>query len=262
MKNNLTAHVMVKNEENFIWFTLKSIIDFVEKILIYDTGSTDNTFKIIKSIKSSKIFFKEYGSQNSKELVALRNDQIKKTETQWFLLLDGDEVWPKKSIAALTKKIKEIDNQKVGIVVKTINSVGDIYHQLPQEKGEYRLLGRKGHLNIRAYKKSPDYFWTGTYPLEGYFDKKNQVFLNDQDDRLDFLDVSYWHLTHLRRSSKNFPRRIKYDFGVKIKPQLLPEVFFKKIPPLVNNPLKKASLIHLLISFLLSIPRKFKNFLK
>ncbi len=265
MKKYLTAHVLVKNEENFIWFVLRSIIGFADRVLIFDTGSTDKTVKIIKSIKDKKVSLKECGPQTSQQLVSLRNDQIKKTKTPWFLLLDGDEVWPKKSIKTLLAEIKDADKNKIGIVTKTINCVGDIYHRLPQEKGEYRLLGKKGHLTIRAYKKSPDYFWKGTYPLlnkpalEGYFDQKNKVFLNEQEERLKFVNVSYWHLTHLKRSSKGSHQRIKYDLGIKIYPGLLPKVFFEKIPPFVPSPLKKANKAYLLVATVFSLLRKFKK---
>ena len=256
MKINLTAHVLVKNEENFIWFAIKSVISFVDKIIIYDTGSTDNTAKIIESIKSKKIIFKKFGSQSPEKIIDLRNQQVMVTKTKWFLLLDGDEVWPKKSITALVKKIQKINPQKIGIVVKSINCIGDIYHQLPQEKGQYRLLGKKGHFNIRAYRKFPNYSWKGTYPLEGYFDKNNKVFLNDQDEKLDFLNVPYWHLTHLPRSRHDSHQRIKYDLGHKILPRLLPQVFFEKTPSFVSNPLKKQNLFFLLVATVLHFLRK------
>jgi len=41
---NITAQMVVKNEENFVWFAIKSVLPYVKKFLITDTGSTDNTF--------------------------------------------------------------------------------------------------------------------------------------------------------------------------------------------------------------------------
>ena len=43
MKNDITVHCVVKNEERWIWFAINSILDIAEKILVYDTGSTDKT---------------------------------------------------------------------------------------------------------------------------------------------------------------------------------------------------------------------------
>ena len=51
----LTVHCVVKNEEKWIWFAIESIRDIAKEIIIYDTGSTDNTVEIIKTIKDKKI---------------------------------------------------------------------------------------------------------------------------------------------------------------------------------------------------------------
>ena len=50
---------LVKNEERFLWYAINSILPFVDKIMIWDTGSTDKTVEILKLITSPKISFKE-----------------------------------------------------------------------------------------------------------------------------------------------------------------------------------------------------------
>lgn len=47
MKNTITAHVMVKNEEFFIFEAIRSVIEHVDKMIIFDTGSTDGTVRKI-----------------------------------------------------------------------------------------------------------------------------------------------------------------------------------------------------------------------
>ena len=93
----LTSHTIVKNEEGWIKPALLSVIDKADRLLVWDTGSTDKTVELIKSINSEKIEFKQCGPVDRKQLVDLRNEQIRTTQTPWFLLLDGDEVWPKKT---------------------------------------------------------------------------------------------------------------------------------------------------------------------
>ena len=44
------VHTLVKNEERYIWYSVMSVIDYIDKILIWDTGSTDKTVDIIKEI--------------------------------------------------------------------------------------------------------------------------------------------------------------------------------------------------------------------
>jgi len=92
MKTNLTVHCVVKNEERWIWFALKSILDIADKILVYDTGSSDRTVDIIKTIKSKKIFFEEKGEVDAKGLAQFRREQLIRTKKEWFLILDGDEI--------------------------------------------------------------------------------------------------------------------------------------------------------------------------
>jgi len=50
--NTLAAVLMLKNEENSILITLKSVYKFVSCIIIYDTGSTDNTIELIKDFSN------------------------------------------------------------------------------------------------------------------------------------------------------------------------------------------------------------------
>ena len=58
------ANTIIKNEDRYIWFSVMSVINYVEKLLIWDTGSTDRTVDIIKLIITKypkKIVFKETG---------------------------------------------------------------------------------------------------------------------------------------------------------------------------------------------------------
>ena len=45
--------MMIKNEEKNIEKTLKSVIDIADSIIIYDTGSTDNTINIVKNFSET-----------------------------------------------------------------------------------------------------------------------------------------------------------------------------------------------------------------
>ncbi|MBU2051801.1 glycosyltransferase, partial [Patescibacteria group bacterium] len=105
MAFKLTSHTLVKNEEVWIKPALESVINFIDTLLVWDTASTDKTVSLIKSIKSPKIKFRQSGPVDREGLVRLRNEQIKATKTDWFLLLDGDEIWPKANLRQLIKAI-------------------------------------------------------------------------------------------------------------------------------------------------------------
>lgn len=244
---SITAHAILKNEENFIWFAINSVLSYVDRIIIFDTGSTDKTVEIIKSIKNPKIKFEEKGEVTPQELVNLRNEQIEKTKTDWFMLLDGDEVWPEESIKKL---INAPVLDKIAVVVRSRNCVGDIFHFQKESKGEYRLLGMKGHFNIRLYKKTPDFRWVGNYPLEAYSDKNGPI--NNQDEKLQFVDTYYWHLTHLKRSSVDDKKKRKLELGIKADKTEVPEIFFAQRPEIVPDPFLKPSIKEKLLATILT----------
>ena len=68
------ANTLVRNEERYIWFAAMSVIEHVDKILIWDTGSDDATVMIIKEIKKlyhriekdSKVIFSAFESEEYK----------------------------------------------------------------------------------------------------------------------------------------------------------------------------------------------------
>jgi len=235
----INAHILVKNEENFIWFAIRSVIDYVDQMLIYDTGSQDKTVEIIKTIISPKINFEEKGPVNLEQYIRLRQELIDRTKTDWFLQLDGDEVWPEDSIKSLIRLINKASDNVVGIVNRTRNCVGDIYHFLPEEAGDYQLLGRKGHLNIRAVRKTADLKVKLAPPFntytETYINAKGPI--PEQDGNLLFLDKYLWHMTHLCRSRFDDHGKGKLELGIPFPPQTqYPEVFNLQRPMMVADP--------------------------
>ncbi len=258
-KTGLTVHVIVRNEEQWIWYAINSVLPFSEKIIIYDTGSTDRTIELIHLIKSDKIIFKPKGRVTPQELAKLRNEQIKETETDWFLLLDGDEVWPEKSIIELTQLIVKAKKDVIGVVVKALLPVGDLFHYQSEMAGKYELLGKKGHLNMRVYRKTPKYHWEAVPPYTAYVEKyvnSNNVQVQDIPQNLTFLKNEYWHLTHLIRSTVDTHYKRKYEIG-KYSKRKIPEVFYKPRPSEVPTPWVKFSTAERILAFFLYLKRKF-----
>jgi len=223
----ITTHTIVKNEENWIWYALKSWEKYATEMLVVDDNSTDETLKIIKSLKNFKIKIVETDLKTSKDHTAMRNKMVEETKTEWFLLLDGDEVWNQTTIEKFLDFLKKQNENIWAVAMRTRNCVGDVYHYLPEGAGNYQILGRKGHLTIRAYRKMPGLSWAGDYPLEHYGDLSGHVA---------FFEGFYWHMTHLARSSAKEKvkgwRSIKIEAGIPIANiKELPEVFQDHLPP-------------------------------
>ena len=260
------ANTIVHNEENFIWFAISSVVNFVDKVLIYDTGSTDKTVRIIDELVKkygSKIEFKEVGDVNDKEFPKIRQQMLDQSKCDWILVLDGDEIWWEESI----KKLIEVINQKgksiEGIVVPFIAPVGDIYHFQEAQAGQYQLLGRKGHYSLRAInKKIPGLHVGLPYGKEGYFDINNKLI--HEREKVFFLDAPYLHVTQLKRS--NSPRKynkFKYELGESFPVNFkFPEVLLKPFPDVVSSPWGKISGVKKIWAQLLTPLRKIKRRLK
>lgn len=246
MKQDLTAHMLVCNEEKWISFAISSVLSNVSQILIYDTGSTDKTVEIIKQIKSEKIFLQKKGKVNPKELIVLRNEQIQMTKTKWFMILDGDEAYPKRIFDKLN-----LDEKYFGIYLKNHLCVGDIYHSLPERYGKYVLCGHHGHLNMRFYRLIDGWRWWGEFPLEYYGDEKGNS-INKMCDKLLFLDDYYWHMSFMERSSVQSSNHIKYHLGEKIEDKV-PEVFNKNFVSTKSFGYMCRSIIETPIRFLKSL---------
>ena len=254
MKNNsgLTVQMIVKNEDRWIWYALKSIYTAASEIIVYDTGSVDNTIPVIETFGQQKVRFEKYNLNNPENLTSLRQRQLAETKTEWFLLADGDEVWPEKSIAQVIRAIKNSHERIEGIVVNAAICLGDVFHVQDEKAGKYNITGNVGHYNIRAYRKSSSYHWTGQYPLEAYVDENN-IPLQNKPESLKLLDVSYHHLRHLPRSTQVRNPKKKLEVGKKIDTSQIPEVFSDNTrPKIVTSPWVKYSPLEQLLATLIT----------
>lgn len=257
------ANCIVNNEENFIWFAIMSIVDFVDKVLIYDSGSTDKTVEIIKEvkkIKGEKIEFKEIGKVDKYQFTKARQEMLERSDCDWILIVDGDEIWWEESIKKVVNKIQKEGQKTEGIVVPMVVPVGDIYHLQEESAGQYELLGRKGHYSLRAINKNISGLHADwPYGKESYFDENNRLI--QERKSIIFLDTPYLHTTHLQRSSaKGKINKFKYEIGEKIpRGFTYPEVLYKDYPRIVPNPWVKLSGIKLIKSKLITPLRKIKR---
>ncbi len=252
-KVKIWANTIVKNEENFIWFSIASIVDSVDKILVWDTGSSDNTVKIIEELKKKypdKISFRQVGAVDKNQFTKIRQQMLDASICDWILIVDGDEVWWKESIKEVVGVINRQGNNLDAIVTPFYNALGDIYHYQNETAGEYKLLGKRGHLTIRAIsKKIPGLHVRGPYGVEGYYNANNTPIQENQ--KLIFINAPFFHLTHLKRSSKDSHGKFKYESGLKFpKDFKLPEAFYYKRPKGVISLLEKRSKLYELIGFL------------
>jgi glycosyltransferase involved in cell wall biosynthesis len=245
----ICAHSVFKNEERYLWFSVMSVLPYVDRIMLWDTGSTDNSVKIAKEIKrkfSKKVDFRELGEIDIYEFTKVRQQMLEETKEDWFLVLDGDEVWFRDNICRLVSQINKNGEKLDSIVVRYKNMVGDIFHYQDEAVGKYKIDNEHGFITIRAInRKIKGLAALKPHGQIGYF--KDNVLIQDlpNDRRLFIKGDSYLHFTNLIRSNNELsdnlvPKRqgkYKVELGHEVAyDYYYPEVFFQPRPKFVVNP--------------------------
>lgn len=265
-KETIWGHCLVRNEENWVWYALTSVIDFFDKILVWDTGSTDKTVEIIKTIKSPKISFKQYGPVTRETFVCARQAMLEETKASWVFIIDADEIWPKEGVKKVVETINQKGDEIESLVVKTINLVGDVYHYQEEAAGRYEIAGKKGHFALRAMNMGiPGLHADLPHGQQGYFDGEGVPIQGRDPQKILFLPVSYLHATHLSRSSRDFEvplrtKKRKYEIGIPFPKDFnYPEVFSSPRPEIVPDPWAKMGRLDWLRAAIQTPAKKIKR---
>lgn len=269
-KKIIWGNMVVKNEDRYVYFAIESVIQHLDKLLIYDTGSTDKTVQILKFLKNKypeKIHFSQFESVDHYGLTKLRQKMLDQTKSDWLLLVDGDEIWWEQSIKEIIDEINKADNNLYALVNPVLNIIGDIYHYQEEEAGRYEILGKRGHFNLRVInRKIKGLHIKNAYPNEGFYDLEENL-IQQKDNKLKLLKKPILHFTHLIRSTINdepkktlHRKKFKYELGKKFSNTFkYPEVLYKDYPHFVLSPWKKSNTYYKLRAFIETPLRKIKR---
>ncbi|HEX9653140.1 MAG TPA: glycosyltransferase [bacterium] len=94
--------MIVKNEEAYLEWCLKSVEDVVDEIVIVDTGSSDRTLEIARRF-NAKIHHWRWAD----DFAAARNASLRHATGEWILHLDADERLLPESKAELLRCLKD-----------------------------------------------------------------------------------------------------------------------------------------------------------
>ena len=95
---NISAIVLVKNNETTLEKTLKSLQTF-DDVVVYDNGSTDNSMEIAKQFSNVNLIqgeFKGFGWTKNRAVTFAKND--------WVIIIDSDEVVDSELLKTLQNK--------------------------------------------------------------------------------------------------------------------------------------------------------------
>lgn len=118
IKPTVSLCMIVKNEEDVLARCLESVKDYVDEMIIVDTGSTDQTKQIAESYGA-----KVYDYTWDHHFAKARNVAKEKATSDWIVQLDADEYF----LEGEAKKIKEAIEQtdKMSIRIQISNFVTD-----------------------------------------------------------------------------------------------------------------------------------------
>ncbi len=108
----ISACMMVKNEEELLPGCLDSIRDWVDEIIVIDTGSTDKTVEIAESY-GAKVFHQPWEGNFSKH----RNYSLDNATCDWIFIIDADERFVIEDLPALRRLISQDDVNIISINV-------------------------------------------------------------------------------------------------------------------------------------------------
>ena len=155
----ITACYMVHNEGEFLRQSLESVAPYVEKILLADMGSKDETHEICRSFPRVEVINMAHLSVRHFE-GEMRQELARRVKTPWMLIMDGDEI-----LADMWRQAVDpwLANENLGAlespVVNLVGSYEYVWLGLDDFKSQ-RLM--RWHSALR-YSPAPGFEASGTH---------------------------------------------------------------------------------------------------
>lgn len=104
----ISGVIMVKDQEQFIYNCISSVLPIVDELIVMDTGSADKTLDIVQSFESKKISVKK--EIWKEDFAYMRNKLVSYSSNNWIFVVDADEiVLPLEDVNDLRKVLLFLD---------------------------------------------------------------------------------------------------------------------------------------------------------
>jgi len=146
MKPSIALCMIVRNEAHNLPNCLASVKDVVQEIWVVDTGSTDDTPDIAKSLGARVLHF-----DWCDDFSAARNAGLKRAQSDWILVLDADEVLVQDDAPKLLDAVSNENARDIGGFISPVSSAS----------GDENIPGREVSYNIRLFRNKPTHRYEG-----------------------------------------------------------------------------------------------------
>jgi glycosyltransferase involved in cell wall biosynthesis len=118
------AHTICKDEDRWIAPTIRAWAPFCYRMKIWDTGSRDGTYAILRNMVDSSVSMRQVvelrqvGRLGVDQAMAIRHDMIQQTQKDddiWILILDADEIWHPDMIAQALMHLRDPEIDYLGV---------------------------------------------------------------------------------------------------------------------------------------------------
>lgn len=213
---DITGHVLAKNEIFFIESVLTPLLNNLNEVIVFDTGSNDGTPELAEKMGCRVI---RRNCKSAAEVGHARQEMCDMTTTSWCYLADGDELWHDETFEQLAQQ-EMPDGKKLGFTPMC---------SVDWKDGDYWLLNDPFSRTAIFPRETK---WRAAYPFEipNWF---------DIPACFHYFDVTPgYHLHRLDRSPLDhevFMRKDKQKlFSLNEKPDLQ---YVRKVKlPLVHDP--------------------------
>ncbi len=230
LKHNLVPVILNMNDEFWLPYSLNCLTGFFNKYVIYDVGSTDRSKEIIdwfvQKEKNNADFVVRYLPFVDPVVQGtFRNSMIAEADSEWYFIVDSDEVYSPDGLRSLIKCMHNMDvlRSDVPFEFKPYGLVRrvEVCEGLTEAYGQQE--NRKHH---RVYHRTA--YWLGSHPGE-------EVAKYPQKDATEFWipDVTCYHFHNTHRSSKDaeVPKRlVRRSQSTYHRGPLLPFNALKELP--------------------------------
>jgi glycosyltransferase involved in cell wall biosynthesis len=184
--------MIVKNEEKNLEKFLDSVKNYVDEIIIVDTGSIDKTKEIAKK------FAKVYDFKWNNDFAAARNFSVSKAKGHWILVLDPDEIIDENDLIKLKKIILNKDKTILG------------YRLIQKTYYKNKIISIRGI--CRLFRNNPKIRFI--YPIH----ETVRESIKALNERIGKTGIIIKHYPRLNKDKKNYYLKL-----LKIKKEKFPE---------------------------------------